>query len=145
MLNALSIRKVLGLLVLVCVPAMALIAADVDIKLGGAQQLSNFEYSVAGGQKISLTITSKPGALIMAFAMPLDNASSVLLPLLNEKASASGQVSAEFLVPKGVGGVFQVQAFAFPVEGGELQSAILWVEVVAAPSIGAGEPSLVLW
>ncbi len=139
MLNALSIRKVLGLLVLVSVPAMAIIPADVDIQLGGAQQVSNFEYSVKGGDKISLLVTSKPHALIFAFAMPLDDQGSVLLPLLKEKASASGQVYAELTVPKGVAGVFQVQAFALSAEGEEFQSAILWVEVVADPPKSADQ------
>ena len=144
-MTALSIRKVLSLLVLVCVPAMAIIPADIDLQLGGAQQLSNFEYSVKGGQKVSLTVTAKPHSEIFAFAMPLDDQSSVLLPLLHEKDSASGTAYAELKVPVGVSGVFQVQAFAISAEGDELYSAILWVEVVAAPKNDTGEPSLVLW
>jgi len=139
MLNATSIRSLLGVLVLVCAPAMAIIPADIDIKLGGAQQVSIFGYQVKGGDKISLAFTTKPGALLFAFAMPLDDQDSVLLPLLYEKASASGQAYTELTVPKGVAGVFQIEAVALSAEGEELHSAILWVEIVAESQRGAHE------
>src|SRR5262245_49154627 len=130
MLNALSIRKVLGLLILVCAPALAIIPSDIDLKLVGAQQVSNFEYQVAAGDAVSLKITTKPGALIFAFASSLDDGGSVVIPLITEKASALGELHVDLTVPKGLTGVFQVEAVGLGPEGGEIHSSILWVEVL---------------
>ena len=60
MLNALSIRTVLGLLVLAA-PVMAIIPPGIDLQLSGAQQLSSFEYSVQGGDKVALSVVAKAG------------------------------------------------------------------------------------
>ena len=139
MLNAISIRTVLGLLVLAA-PVMAIIPPGIDLQLAGAEQLSSFEYAVKGGDKVGLSVVAKPDALIWAFALQLDENgewTGVLVPLIYEEDSASGQASVELKVPEGVAGMFEVQAVA--ISGAEvLHSATLRVLVQPRAGTGAG-------
>jgi hypothetical protein len=138
MLNAISTRAVLGLLVLAA-PLLAIIPPGIDLQLAGAQQLSSFEYTVKGGDKIGLSVVAKEHALIWAFALQLDESgewTGVLVPLIYEEDAASGQASVEMQVPEGVAGMFEVKAVA--ISGSDvLESATFRVLVQQA-----GEPKL---
>jgi len=134
MLNALSTRSVLGLLVLAA-PLMAIIPPGIDLQLAGAKQLSSFEYSVMSGDTISLIVTAKPLAQISAFALQLDENgewTGVQIPLLDVEESLSGKESVELVVPEGAKGMFEVKAVALTADGEVLHSVDLRV-VVAQP------------
>ena len=140
MLNALSTRSVLGLLVLAA-PLMAIIPPGIDLQLAGAKQLSSFEYSVLGGDKIELSVAAPPHALIWGFALQLDENgewTGVLVPLLYEEDAASGQASVKMNVPEGVAGMFQVEAVALTAYGEVLHSATLRLLVEQAPKLKLG-------
>src|SRR5262245_34079626 len=133
MLNAISTRTVLGLLVLAA-PVMAIIPPAIDLKLMGAEQISSFEYSVKGGDKVGLAMDAKVPAQIAAFALGLDESgewNGTYFPLIHVEDSATGAASVELIVPEGVSGMFEVKAMA--LAGNEvLESATLRVQVLQA-------------
>ena len=134
MLNATAARAVLGALVLVCAPAMAIIPPSVDIRLGGAEQTGLYSYLVHEGDAVDLVVKAQPGDLIWAFAVALDKNGepdySMVVTLLFDQDCKSGMVSGAFTIPAGLAGQrFQLEAVALSDKGEISWSTTVLVEV----------------
>jgi hypothetical protein len=134
MLNATAARAVLGALVLVCAPAIAIIPPSVEIRLGGAEQTGLYSYRVHEGDAVALAVKSQPGDLIWAFAVALDKNGeadySAVVTLLFDQDCKTGQVSGAFKIPAGLAGQkFQLEAVALSDKGEISWSTSLIVDV----------------
>lgn len=134
MLNATAARAVLGALVLVCAPAMAIIPPSVEIRLGGAQQTGLYSFVVQEGDAIDLAVKAQPGDLIWAFAVALDKNGepdyAAVVTLLFDQDAKSGVVSGAFVIPAGLAGQkFQIEAVALSDKGEASWSTSVIVEV----------------
>jgi hypothetical protein len=133
MFNATTTRALVGALVLVCAPAMAISPPAIQIRLGGAEQVGPSEYVVHRGDVIDLKVQAGMGDLIWAFAAPLNSAGEAdydsFVTLLLDKAP-TGQLSGEFKIPKGLEGLrFQVEAASLSDAGKVSWSTQLIVDV----------------
>ena len=139
MLNATSTRALLGALILVCAPAMAIIPPSVEIRLAGAQQVGAYAYSVHESDPVSLTVSAEPGSLIWAFAAavgPNDEVDySVVVTLMLDRDAKTGRISAALVVPKNLAGrTFAIEAISLSDSGEMSFSTTLIVSVLSAHS-----------
>jgi hypothetical protein len=146
MFNATATRTLMGVMLLVCAPAMAIIPPAVDIRLGGAEPFGDFQYAVRAGDVVSLAVTAQPGDLIWAFAVPLNEDGeadySVHVTLLLDRDAVTGKVSGDFVVPAGLDGRrFQIEALARSDDGEISESTTVIVNVLSLrdPNDGAGQ------
>jgi hypothetical protein len=132
MINATSTRAVLGLVIL-CAPAMAIIEPSIDIRLGGAEQVFANTYVVSQRDTVTLAVTAKPGEMIWAFALPLDEnlewTGDFLLTLMFSLDVPTGTLATDIMVPVGAAGSFMICAVAIADDGTVTHSPNLIVHV----------------
>jgi hypothetical protein len=137
MLNATRARAVLGAMILVCAPAMAIIPPSVEVRLGGAEPTGWYSYLVNEGDAVDLSVTAQPGDLIWAFAVALNKNGeadySAVVTLLFDQDCKSGKISGAFEVPAGLAGrKFQIEAIALSDKGEASWSTSVIVEVAGS-------------
>ena len=139
MLNATSTRALLGALILVCAPAMAIIPPSVEIRLGGAEQVGAYAYSVHEGDLVSLTVSGrarKPDLGVRRRGRPDGEVDySFVVTLMVDRDAKTGRISTALQVPKNLAGrTFAIEAISLSDNGEMSFSTTLLVSVLSAHS-----------
>jgi hypothetical protein len=147
-----NVSRAAGILMLLCVPAMAAIPpADPTIKilLKGAGQVDAFHYKVAAGRPVTLELETTPGDTILVMAAPMkagEYDASQGFQLLLERNVPTGTESLTLLATKDLVGMsFALGAINRSPKGEWGSPMIIQVDVVdppQAPGTGPGDPAL---
>jgi hypothetical protein len=136
MIKSQSIKVLLGVLMLCCAPAVA----QVSLGIHGGSLDADGTIFVTEGSSIGVSARANPGDAIGVLVVPMDAAvqgdDPAVVVLMLDLKSASGKLSGQFVVPKGLEGVsFQVVAGALNVDG-EISLAMATVMVVSSADAG---------
>jgi hypothetical protein len=144
-----AIGAILGALVLSCMPALATTISsgdDVQIRLGGAREVSPFHYEMTAGRAVGLEVLAHPGDVMYIFVVEIDPWGEPdygnILPLF--LGSPPGGLFAQlFEIPSGLEGrIFQLMAITLDSKGEFHSSNQLTLAILGALILTPGPAPL---
>lgn len=130
--NTRTVGVVLAVLALANV-VVAAIPPSVTVRVGGAELVGVSHYLMAEGALVSIAVNAKPGDTIWLVAASVDKAgeaddTTVILLMLG--VARDGQLSGDFVVPRGFAGQsFELQAHAMNRNGEIASSTTVQVSI----------------